>query len=137
MPRNGGGGGGAGPSDFRSGMLERKAKSFEEREEEYERVKLRIFKKREADAAAAAAVAESSSPDDGATGATATAAADGSTAAQPHWPSWGGSDSSAEHDGGAQTAQRCGKPSKAGRLLKVQSLVSTERCNPIYSAQYT
>lgn len=98
------------PGDYRGGMLDRKAKSFEEREEEYERVKLRIFKKREA--AAVAAAAESAE--------NGGAIAVGGSGDQ-YWPSWGGSDSS-EHDG-MQAMRGAMKSSKGNRLLKVQSLV--------------
>lgn len=83
-------------------MLDRKAKSFEEREEEYERVKLRIFKKREMEAAGAAA-----------------AAAGGDRSG--YWPQWGGSDSCSDQEAAAALARP--KAKNSHRLLKMQSLV--------------
>lgn len=82
-------------------MLDRKAKSFEEREEEYEQVKLRIFKKREMEAAAAAAAGGNCSG---------------------YWPQWGGSDSCSDHEGASHARIRS-KLKSSHRLLKVQSLV--------------
>lgn len=77
-------------------MLNRKAKSFEEREEEYELAKRRIFKNREAE-----------SIDD------------------PYWPNWSSSESSAEPTAAVATvASRFKTP--GNRLLKVQSLVQTK-----------
>lgn len=89
-------------SDHR-GMLDRKAKSFEEREEEYERVKMRIFKKREMEAAAGG---------------------NGSN----YWPQWGGSDSCSDQEGAANQAMMRPKVKNSHRLLKVQSLVYTCVC---------
>lgn len=117
----GGGRHNAAAIDFRAGLLDRKAKSFEEREEEYERCKLRIFKRREAAAARDAAAAAA------AVAAGGQMRGDGSmdvVGDQQSWPSWGGSDSS-EHDMMNGSMMRTGgaKSSKANRLLKVHSLV--------------
>lgn len=95
--------------EYGGGLLDRKAKSFEEREEEYECAKLRILKKREAAAAA---------------GLTSDATTFGRAKNNQYWPSWGGSDSSAEHEQSFQQKLRTGKLSKTNRMLKVQSLVS-------------
>lgn len=78
-------------------MLNRKAKSFEEREEEYERAKRRIFKNREAE-----------SIDD------------------QYWPNWSSSESSAEPAAAAAAAAAASSRFKtqSSRLLKVQSLVN-------------
>lgn len=79
-------------------MLDRKAKSFEEREEEYEQVKFRIFKKREMEACEA------------------------SGNGLGYWPQWGASDSCSDHEGVPHAMMRP-KLKSSHRLLKVQSLV--------------
>lgn len=99
-------------------MLHRKAKSFEERDEEYDRVKWRIFKE-------STTAAEPKSTDV-ASGGDCSETANRSSA---HcWPRLGGSDSS-EFDGLLES-MRGKKSSKGSRLLKVHSLVSAVNFAP-------
>lgn len=100
------------------GLLSRKAKSFEERDEQYEHPKLRMYKKR-GQLAVAAAGGEAMEP--GATASRSGATASGGVV-DAYWPSWGGSDGS-EHE---QPMRNSTNTSKNHRLLKVQSLVSVD-----------